>query len=436
MDDTTMAKAPTKPCTHLPALDGLRGVAILAVLVFHFAPYIAETNPVTVAINHGRRAAWCGVDLFFVLSGFLITGILLDAKRSPHYFRNFYARRTLRIFPLYFGVLLAAAALATITGGPTPVAETNLADRPFWLWTYGTNIAVALKGTWSLHYHGLSVSHFWSLAVEEHFYLLWPAVVLLLRPRGLALVCTLCIVGAVALRIAIIGAGGTPLTVYVLTPCRLDALALGGLLALLARSEGGLASCRRPAMVVALIGGAIALTVFALGGGDVLTPDFHGTTAIARATQLFVATVGYTVLALVFAAVLILAISNPGGWLARTCECRFLRFFGTYSYGLYVYHEALEPLFDRWLPRQEWVAALHSTTAAGLAIMVIKSLLAVSIAVVSWNLFEKPILRLKRYFEYRETPEWSRESRIEDRESQPVPELESILDSRSSIFVR
>src|SRR5262249_46615226 len=151
-----------------------------------------------------------------------------------------------------------------------------------------------------------------------------------------------------------IASGGAPLTVYVLTPCRLDALALGGLLALLARHEGGLAPYRHPAAVVALVGGGIMVAVFAVGGGDVLTPDFRGTTALSLAAQQFVATVGYSVLALVFAAVLVLAVGNPGGWLARLCESRFLRFFGTYSYGLYVYHEGLEPLFDRWLPRNEW----------------------------------------------------------------------------------
>lgn len=390
--------------SHLPALDGLRGVAILSVLVFHFAPFIAATNPLAAGVNNLRASAWCGVDLFFVLSGFLITRILMDAKNTPHYFRNFYARRTLRIFPLYFGILFGAWAVAQIIGSAArePSQPQNLADQPFWLWTYGTNIAVALKGNWGLHYHGLSVSHFWSLAVEEHFYLVWPAIVYLLRPPRLALVCVGCILGALALRIAMIAAHAQPLSVYVLTPCRLDALALGGLLAVIARREGGLERYVRPAGVVAIGAGLLMVAVFVVGGGDVLVASFRGTTPLARITQYFSATVGYTVLAVCFAAVLVRAIAQPQGWLARGCDTAFLKFFGKYSYGIYVYHNALDPLFDLCLPRDALIAALHSTTAAGLAIMASKCALAIGAAVLSWHLFEKPILRLNRYFEYRE----------------------------------
>jgi peptidoglycan/LPS O-acetylase OafA/YrhL len=396
-------KSSTVSGGHIAALDGLRGLAILAVLIFHFAPYVAGTNPVLFAVNNWRVSAWCGVDLFFVLSGFLITGILLDAKTSAHYFRNFYARRTLRIFPLYFGVLLAAWALAQVTGTALSesVHDRELADQPFWLWTYCTNIAVALKGNWTLTFHGLSVSHFWSLAVEEHFYLLWPVVVLVLRPRGLAIACCLAIVGAVLLRTVLIAHGAAPLTVYVLTPCRLDALALGGLLALMAR-QSDLAGYRKHASWLALATGVLMAAIFAIGGGDLLTASFRGQTPLVRAAQVFGATVGYTLLAVCFGSVLVLAVSSPTGWVACGCNSAILRFLGKYSYGLYVYHDALDPLFDRWFPRADIAALVHSITLAGFLVMLFKCSLAIAVAVASWHLFEKSVLRWKKYFEYRE----------------------------------
>src|SRR5690242_3161095 len=115
-----------------------------------------------------------GVDLFFVLSGFLITGLLLDAKGKPHYFRNFYARRTVRIFPLYYLVLfLLLVVLPAVIAVPPALAHARREQA--WLWTYTSNFYIASKASWALGY----VSHFWSLAIEEHFYLLWPLVVFL-----------------------------------------------------------------------------------------------------------------------------------------------------------------------------------------------------------------------------------------------------------------
>src|SRR5438270_269209 len=144
----TRAIAPPLPSAlpaHLPALDGLRGVAILMVLFFQLTQ-IDTANPLDRAVRNVLRNGWMGVDLFFVLSGFLITGILLDAKGSAHYFRNFYARRTLRIFPLYYGVLFVVFVLPALGApwGCTWISDS--APYQAWLWLYGTNILQAQEG--------------------------------------------------------------------------------------------------------------------------------------------------------------------------------------------------------------------------------------------------------------------------------------------------
>jgi peptidoglycan/LPS O-acetylase OafA/YrhL len=211
---------------HVRALDGLRGIAILLVLLRH----VGEDGPARRAgglVSAALQSGWLGVDVFFVLSGFLITGILLDARgdaaRPPDgYFLHFYARRALRIFPAYY-VFLAIVLL---------IGQPQMPHGTWWYWTYLSNVMIARYGwpnaVWD-------TGHLWSLAIEEQFYLVWPAIIAWTPRRRLPTVCLCVILSAFTLRAVLIHQGAA-LAGYVLTPARADTLALGALLAVALRS--------------------------------------------------------------------------------------------------------------------------------------------------------------------------------------------------------
>ena len=148
---------------NVQQVDYIRAIASLAVAIFHLG---GVAPPV---LNYG----WLGVEMFFVLSGFLITGILLNTKKTSNYFKNFYMRRTLRIFPLYFGYLLLYQASFRHLNLPGEVEYEKIASELPWMWLYASNLLISIKG----NFITASLNHFWSLAVEEQFYLFWPAVI-------------------------------------------------------------------------------------------------------------------------------------------------------------------------------------------------------------------------------------------------------------------
>jgi len=359
-------------------LDGIRGLAILLVLIYHFTLDMSGRDIFTKAVLKAAAAGWCGVDLFFVLSGFLITGILADTKEIPNRSRNFYARRALRIFPLYYVSLAAIfASLPWISGGFGSVE--GFQGTWVWLGLYAANALVAIRGSW------FPLSHFWSLAVEEHFYLFWPAVIFRFGRVSAMKVCIVVVVLAFSLRVCL-AARGAVLAAYCLTPCRIDAIAIGGFLALAIRGPGGLT---RVLPALRWIGAAAAGGIAAIASARNGLP-FHDP---------IVQTAGYLCLDLLFASLILLPLS-PGrlNFAKGVFESGVLRWLGRYSYGLYVFNSIFLLIAEGLSLLSFLVAYTGSPAVAYLLYLAVAFSATLAAACLSWHLLEKPFLKLRRYF--------------------------------------
>ena len=365
---------------HLPLLDGWRGVAVLAVVVYHMYPRPPHGG---MAVSFG----WVGVDLFFVLSGFLITRILLAARDRPNYFRNFYARRTLRIFPLYYAVVVAVCVIWPLLG-PSHESVGAVASHAAVALAYVTNLWQAHYEAWFTAPPPFTVGHFWSLAVEEQFYLAWPVVVLVARDRRwLLAACGACVVVSNGCRLALWVGHANAMLPFVLTPCRLDGLGLGAAMAVAVTRPGWVAVAR----ACSWVGLGVALPAFLAVGIRSHTFD--------RANSYVVRTVGLTASAPLCAAALFLSATAPVGGLANRGLCLApLRWLGKYSYGLYVYHGLLGTVLTRCLGRPAGRLVGGPPAVADAVTFAVSAAVIVAVSVASFHLFEQPILRLKRHF--------------------------------------
>lgn len=372
--------------THMPALDGLRGLAIIAV-VWHNSALTGHWEIHGVlgkALNLFANLGWLGVQLFFVLSGFLITGILLDQKGTQHQFRNFYMRRMLRIFPLYYAVLIIAFVLVPLWG-VTPIWSVPNKSQEIWYWTYLVNWIIPVVGS------GGGLSHFWSLAVEEQFYLLWPLAVISLSRERLALLCAALVISAIVVRAALIyyDPEFARWAAYEFTVARWDALAIGALLAAAVRYRAWLE------LVAKHCAWLIAATLLYILGYTALNHNFGP-------VEPGIGAVNQTVVALLFAGALFFGVARTerpavASWqgLLRNAA---LRNIGKYSYAIYIFHfpivVELAPFWDRHAG--QWQHA--SPTLATLTRVLLVALMAYAMAWCSWRLLEQPCLRLKRFF--------------------------------------
>ena len=355
----------TPPRGHVAALDGMRGLAIGLVLLYHGWVFTGASD-LGAAIDRARSIGWAGVDVFFVLSGFLITGILLETRRAPRYWRDFLVRRGLRIFPLYYAVLLLLAAASRFIAVPA-------LDHLWINFLYLTNFAIAV---WGENRVPLDIA--WSLAIEEQFYLLYPWLVRRLSPRALAGVLLAVIAAAPVARVLIWAFGAQPtLGPYVLPYARFDALAYGALIRLAFELDRArlVAAIARLAPVL----GAAALVVLY---------------AWPRKDVRFIA-IGYSTTAIAAAALLArVLLAPPAALVRRWFESGWLVYLGKISYGVYLLHLIARVAAGKLLDKV-FAPGARGELAYCAAEMLSMIALAVLAASVSYHLFERPILRLK-----------------------------------------
>ncbi|MBE7175235.1 MAG: acyltransferase [Mucilaginibacter polytrichastri] len=351
---------------HIPYLDGIRGMAILLVLIFHCFDVFR------VAV-----AGWIGVDLFFVLSGFLITGILLRAKNQDHYFRNFLVRRSLRIFPLYYLFLFlfffAIPSLFPLLLGDLRYYQ----QHTVWFLFYAQNWLYSFDGfPQSYMFH-----HLWSLAIEEQFYIFWPLIIYLLSYKNVVRLSIVLIVLANIFRLTGNGLGGLQFPFhYVHTFSRMDALIIGALVAIANIHYRDW--LRKYAVYV------FSLSIFVCLGYLAYTRDMNFWSQYPV----------YTFIDLFFAAGIAISLEGRklGNLIQRFFSAGPLIFLGKYSYGLYIYHY---PVYLALILHV--VPVWQKVTGYKLA-MVSCGLITVALSIVlslaSFHFFEKPFLRLKDRF--------------------------------------
>lgn len=338
---------------YIKQLDGLRALAVISVMLFHLGvPFFS--------------AGWLGVPMFFVLSGFLITGILINNKEKTHRFKNFYIRRSLRIFPLYYFYILVVFLFCAYLG----VADTN----PWWWYlTYTQNYFYSLNNF--RYVSGQELGHTWSLAVEEQFYLLWPVVVLLCsRYVSVIIAITLCF-ASISTRYYL--TTYTNIVAFAPLFSSMDMLLVGGLLAY---SSTNYKAFKWLSIIMFSVG---ALWTFMIIKYDMFVFGWHH--GITGPNQSF-----YISTTLLFAG--IIGMVSSGKIKASILNIRPINYLGKISYGLYMWHPFVNIVVDVVLYRG------YFNYINGNLVIATKLILTVIVASLSFHILERPFLKLKDRF--------------------------------------
>jgi peptidoglycan/LPS O-acetylase OafA/YrhL len=377
----------TNRASRILEVDGLRGLAIALVLFYHYfaATMQYRQRSLIAYLFVPARLSWSGVDLFFVLSGFLIGGILLDARKSTNYFKVFYVRRFFRIVPVYALLLVVFAAARLAEGNSTQTMLARSLEGAMPLWTYPffmQNFWVAAAGTFGTGW----LAPTWSLAVEEQFYLTLPVIVRFVSRRALIAFVICGIAAAPVFRMVLFRSSPNGwIGSDVLLFCRADALLFGVGCALLLRSKSWssrIASSRYwlPGLLLALL--SIAAYLTKSGGGDLW--------------RVQLVSFGYTSLAALYACLLLFVCTRPNHFLASLFRWRALRWLGSIAYGTYLFHMPIQILAFVFVGRSEpRIDDLFSflLSLAALAFTL-------GLAHLSWNFFESRLVKFSHRASY------------------------------------
>lgn len=373
---TTLGRQQSIAERQLRSLDAIRGLAVIWVVLHNVTalPSI-EIDPLLHLLKLFLNPGWIGVQIFFALSGFLITGKLIDSRHANNYYSGFYAKRVLRIFPLYYAVLFVCLVLIPLLFG-TPAALQPAVAGQWWLWVFVSNFA-------SVDLYGFG--HFWSLAVEEQFYLVWPWLLRAFDVRSAMRLCVCIAIIALYLRCGLIVFGAHHETLYYSTFCRMDALALG---------SAGAAIVRMPQTRLVIFEKrrqitAITLLLVTIGA---LTTDGYDS------ANIYCQSYGYTILSVASAVLVTLAavtdITAPHprsvlhtGWLCS---------FGKYSFAIYVLHALLHKLIGEPILQSMYPEAIPAYAVSLYAVAMLG--ISYALAFCSYHGFEKHFLRLKPFF--------------------------------------
>ncbi len=380
---------------HIPELDGVRGLACFGVLFAHCLGGIMVTPPTLLAIAWSKTQYFLlgGVDLFFVLSGFLIGGILIDNRHSKNFFLAFWTRRAGRILPVLFMLVVSYCLIIALR----PYLDTPSLDlwllkepvhSPLWYLTFTQTIPTVLSGA-GPRWMGIT----WSLAIEEQFYLFFPLLVYFLPPRVLTFVVVGMVPFAWICRSLVHHFVGW-YEAYVMLPCRLDCLAVGVLIAILVRSPAALDKARdyRLHLDVAIVLLVLAISEYKFHGWSSQLGEYP---LVSTAVLSFI----YTAIALLFALCILRIFLYRHGWYHRFLTWRPLVWLGLISYGLYMYHQAINGLMHVWLFDAEPSVASWRQAAVAVGVMVI----AIAVATLSYRCVETPIRRWAQQVRFKAT---------------------------------
>ncbi len=373
---------------YIKGFDGLRAVAILWVMFGHISSTLnwSAENSVHKAFLLLTNMGWVGVQLFFVLSGFLITQILLRSRSHKHYFKNFYIRRSLRIFPIYYFALFIFFIIIPIFF-VQPTWFANASENQIWYWLYLQNWIRPFSEQGAL-------APLWSLAIEEQYYLIWPMLVLFLNEKKLKLVCLFMIVSAPIFRFSLYQV--MPMwfsdidniaksSAYNFTFARWDAIAIGSFIGIYFYQENTIA-LKKWATKLLLLLSAVVLVQIAF---------MSNFTSVSEGIGIF----NQTTAALIFGCIIvIIASSQEKNWHINILELKVLKSIGKVSYSMYIFHLPLSILWINY-----WSPVIDSYSSITKILIVLAHyftlvLLVYLLAKISWKFFESPILKYKQRF--------------------------------------